>query len=81
MEELKALLVQKEMDMRHLNMDHFYSTIQRSDTAPLKGVVLFELDIILLRHMLSPGTGCVVSFPCKCLASIFNSQAGAPCVE
>lgn len=62
-------------------MDHFYPTIRRSDTAPLKGVVLFELNIILLRYMLSPGTRCVVSFPYKCLPSIFNSQAGAPCVE
>lgn len=58
-------------------MDHFYPTIRRSYIVPLKGVVLFELDIILLRYMLSQGTGCVMSFPYKCLACIFNSQAGA----
>lgn len=41
---------------------------------PLKGVVLFELNIMLLRYMLSQGTGCVISLPCKYPASVFNSQ-------
>lgn len=62
-------------------MDHFYPIIQRSDIMPLKGIVLFESDIILLKYMLSQETGCIVNFPCKCLASILNSQARAPWVE